>query len=121
MGMRRLTRDARSVRLGLVGTGHQKRKEGQVATRRSSLAKGRIEVDQELCKGCELCITVCPYGLIHMADHYNAKGYKPAILVDPQGSCTGCTLCAMICPDAVITVYRQVRSRGSPTPQAAVS
>jgi 2-oxoglutarate ferredoxin oxidoreductase subunit delta len=73
------------------------------------MAEGRIVVNEEMCKGCELCTTVCPYDLIQMADHYNTKGYKPAVLVDPEQRCTGCTLCAMICPDAVITVFRQVK------------
>lgn len=82
-----------------------------MAIRRSSLAKGRIVINKEMCKGCELCNTVCPYGLIHMADNYNAKGYRPAILVDPEGRCTGCTLCSMICPDAVITVFRLVKGK----------
>jgi 2-oxoglutarate ferredoxin oxidoreductase subunit delta len=90
-----------------------------VTTRRSSLGKGRILVDEEKCKGCELCTTVCPYELIHMADHYNAKGYRPAELVDPEGRCTGCTLCAMICPDAAITVFRQVRIRPAAASRAA--
>lgn len=80
------------------------------------MAKGHIVVDQDLCKGCELCTTVCPYQLIHMADFFNARGYRPATLIDPEGRCTGCTLCAMICPDAVITVFRQVKvsTRGDP-------
>jgi 2-oxoglutarate ferredoxin oxidoreductase subunit delta len=82
-----------------------------VARHRSSLAKGRIVVNEELCKGCGLCLTVCPYNLIRLADHYNSKGYRPATLVDLEGQCTGCTLCAMMCPDAVITVFRLVRAR----------
>jgi len=41
-----------------------------------------------------------------MADFYNARGYRPAHLVDPEGKCTGCALCAVICPDTVLTVYR---------------
>jgi 2-oxoglutarate ferredoxin oxidoreductase subunit delta len=73
------------------------------------VAKGHILVDQAMCKGCELCTTVCPYHLIHMAEFFNAKGYRPAMLADPEGRCTGCTLCAMICPDAAITVFRQVK------------
>ncbi len=75
------------------------------------MAKGRIEVDEELCKGCELCTFVCPQNVIEMGNFYNAKGYKPAVLVDPDNRCTGCTLCAMVCPDAVITVYRNVKIR----------
>jgi len=82
-----------------------------MATRRSSLAKGRIVINEESCKGCELCTTVCPYSLIRMASYYNAKGYRPAMFEDPEARCTGCTLCAMICPDAVITVFRLVRTR----------
>jgi len=56
-----------------------------------------------------------------MADHYNAKGYRPAMLVDPETRCTGCTLCAMICPDAVITVYREVKVKPTVGQVAAVA
>ena len=31
-------------------------------------AKGRIEIEAEHCKGCELCTTVCPQNVIRMAD-----------------------------------------------------
>jgi 2-oxoglutarate ferredoxin oxidoreductase subunit delta len=41
----------------------------------------------------------------------NAKGYHPAILVDPDELCTGCAVCAVICPDVCITVYRQPARR----------
>jgi 2-oxoglutarate ferredoxin oxidoreductase subunit delta len=74
------------------------------------MAKGRIEVDEFYCKGCELCTRVCPKNVIEMAtDRFTSKGYHPAVLVDPNGDCTGCAICAVICPDAAITVYRWVR------------
>ena len=87
-------------------------------------AKGRIEIETEYCKGCELCTSVCPQDVIRMADYFNAKGYRPAQLVDPQGECTGCAVCAVICPDAVITVYRTVTGRepsAGRTPAAALA
>lgn len=73
------------------------------------MAKGRIVVNDGLCKGCELCTTVCPKDLITMAmNRLTPKGYHPAALNDPRGECTGCGICALICPDAAITVYRWV-------------
>lgn len=70
------------------------------------MARGTVVIDTNRCKGCELCTTVCPQHVLIMADLYNARGYRPAQLVDPEGKCTGCTLCATICPDTVLTVYR---------------
>jgi 2-oxoglutarate ferredoxin oxidoreductase subunit delta len=50
-----------------------------------------------------------------MAMQFSARGYHPAILVDPNEQCTGCLLCATICPDVAITVYRESK------PKAAVA
>jgi len=75
------------------------------------MARGRIVVNEDLCKGCELCTTVCPVDVLHMAtNRFTSKGYHPAELVDPDGKCTGCAICATICPDAAITVYRLVKA-----------
>ena len=81
-------------------------------SRERSVPRGRVCIIEDRCKGCELCTTVCPQGdLVQMANHFNAKGYRPSVFVDPEGKCTGCTLCAMMCPDMVITVYRTVRTK----------
>lgn len=69
--------------------------------------RGTIVIDKDRCKGCELCTFVCPKHLIGMADTFTARGYRPALLVDPYGTCTGCLVCAVVCPDAAITVYRE--------------
>jgi 2-oxoglutarate ferredoxin oxidoreductase subunit delta len=71
------------------------------------VARGTILIDEDRCKGCELCTRVCPFNLVHIANHFNAKGYRPSTLLDPQGKCTGCTLCARMCPDVAIIVYRE--------------
>jgi len=67
--------------------------------------KGRIEVNEIYCKGCELCIAACPQHVIILADHITVKGYHPAQL-SGEG-CTGCAVCAVVCPEAAITVYRE--------------
>ena len=66
---------------------------------------GRIKIDSERCKGCGLCVKVCPKGSIAISDKSNEKGYFPAEFVGP--ACTGCAMCAIICPDAVIEVYSE--------------
>ena len=71
------------------------------------MTQGRIVIDSERCKGCELCAGVCPQHVIHMSESFNARGYHPAQLADPAGACTGCGVCAIICPDVAITVFRQ--------------
>lgn len=86
------------------------------------MAKGTVVIDTNRCKGCELCTSVCPQDVLVMADSYNTRGYRPALLVDPQGKCTGCALCAVICPDSVMTVYRlpaQARAVRAPDAMAA--
>lgn len=70
------------------------------------MATGRIVVDVERCKGCDLCREACPPGVLQFADTLNAKGYRPIILLDPLHKCTGCALCATVCPDGCITVFR---------------
>jgi 2-oxoglutarate ferredoxin oxidoreductase subunit delta len=74
------------------------------------MAQGRIVIETERCKGCELCVSVCPKDVIRMTETFNAKGYRPAQLIDPDLACTGCAICAVICPDAAITVYRFARA-----------
>ncbi|MGD8815459.1 MAG: 4Fe-4S dicluster domain-containing protein [Anaerolineales bacterium] len=76
------------------------------------MAKGHVEIDEALCKGCALCTLNCPKDLLHMAqDRFNAKGYRPVEIIDPENQCTGCAICAMICPEAAFTVFREVKAK----------
>ncbi|HHU06231.1 MAG TPA: 4Fe-4S binding protein [Clostridiales bacterium] len=66
----------------------------------------KITVNENLCKGCELCVKACPKGIIALSqERINAKGYHPAELLD-ESKCTGCSSCAIMCPDVAITVER---------------
>lgn len=75
------------------------------------MKKGYIVIDQTLCKGCGLCIEVCPKGLITTAGELNLKGYYPAEFkgdrVENPDGCTGCALCALVCPEIALEVYRE--------------
>jgi 2-oxoglutarate ferredoxin oxidoreductase subunit delta len=79
------------------------------------MARGLVFIDQDRCKGCELCTTVCPKEILHIAEgRFNAKGYRPVEVTNPE-ACTGCAMCAIICPDVVFTVYRRKRKRKTAT------
>lgn len=74
--------------------------------------KGNVVISDKYCKGCELCIAVCPKHLLEIdPKNITSKGYHPARL-SGEG-CTGCALCAIVCPDAAITVYREVSKSDS--------
>lgn len=67
---------------------------------------GRVSFDENKCKGCELCTTVCPVKIVVMdKERINVKGYHPAT-VKEMDKCTACGSCAKMCPDVVISVER---------------
>lgn len=64
----------------------------------------KVFVSDEVCKGCGLCITVCPKKILRLSgDKINGKGYVPAECVD-QNKCITCTFCAIVCPDMAIEI-----------------
>lgn len=66
----------------------------------------KVTFNEELCKGCGLCTTVCPKKIVVLSkDKINTKGYHPATVTD-MDECIGCAFCATICPDVVITVEK---------------
>ena len=67
--------------------------------------KGYIEIDQELCKGCEICTFFCPKGVISISDKLNVGGYRVAVF-NGSSKCTGCAICAVVCPEVAVEVYR---------------
>jgi len=60
-----------------------------------------IAIDDERCKGCEYCCSVCPKQLIQLSDEYNSKGYHYAA-VENDEECSGCRFCAIMCPEVAI-------------------
>jgi 2-oxoglutarate ferredoxin oxidoreductase subunit delta len=62
--------------------------------------------DGEICKGCGLCVEICPKKIIILdKDKINKKGYHPAALKELD-ACTSCGQCAVICPHVAIKIEK---------------
>lgn len=66
---------------------------------------GRITIDSERCKGCELCVPECKQTLVSMSAAYNKKGYRFAEFSGSE-KCNACKLCAIACPEIAIEVVK---------------
>ena len=62
-------------------------------------------INEERCKGCELCTSACPVKILALAKKINAAGYHPAECID-ESKCIGCAFCAQMCPDSCIEVFK---------------
>ena len=66
----------------------------------------KLTLKTDVCKGCGLCVDVCPKQVLILApDVINKKGHHPVTVAKPE-ACIGCAFCATMCPDTVITVER---------------
>ena len=67
----------------------------------------RITIDENVCKGCGLCVTACPKKIVLInRAKINEKGYNPAIVEEIE-KCIACAMCAIMCPDSAITVEKE--------------
>ncbi len=64
-----------------------------------------IEIDR--CKGCGLCVDVCPKAVLEMSTDVNIKGYFPAYQARPD-DCIFCAICCTMCPDVAISIYENL-------------
>ena len=65
-----------------------------------------IEIDEDLCKGCNICISFCPLKVLETSDKINRKGYYVPVAVN-EDDCVGCRLCELLCPEFAIMVVNE--------------
>lgn len=57
-----------------------------------------VRVRDDECKGCAVCVSVCPKKCLAMSGKLNSMGYEYVQFIDPD-ACTACGLCFLSCPE----------------------
>jgi len=71
------------------------------------MVKPKKIIIHQYCKGCALCIHLCPKKVLGLSDKYNEYGnLYPE--VHNFNACTVCRLCELYCPDFAIDIYAEV-------------
>jgi indolepyruvate ferredoxin oxidoreductase beta subunit len=60
-------------------------------------SSARLEIDAAWCKGCDICVKVCPERCLTL-------GAEQVVEVTDPWACTGCRVCEWLCPDFAIRV-----------------
>jgi len=67
------------------------------------LPKQLALLDEDLCTGCEACVSVCPVDCIDTLPGPDHQAVMQLCSIDLP-VCIGCTLCAQVCPWDCITM-----------------
>ncbi|MFH1413318.1 MAG: 4Fe-4S dicluster domain-containing protein [Candidatus Omnitrophota bacterium] len=67
----------------------------------------KVTINKDKCKGCFLCINVCPKKTINKSAKLNKRGVNYVEFISGS-QCLGCAMCAIICPDCCIEVYKEI-------------
>ena len=65
-----------------------------------------IEIDEDYCKGCSICIDFCPLEVLELSDRINSRGYYPPVPVHEE-RCIGCRFCELLCPEFSIMIINE--------------
>ena len=62
-----------------------------------------VTLNSEWCKGCHICVQVCPHGVLEVDEANFVRGFHPVRVTRPE-DCTACLQCELLCPDLAIMV-----------------
>lgn len=81
-----------------------------MSTAETAVEGPTVLVNEDLCKGCGLCIEVCPPDVLFRSTRLNHLGFHPVAYTGD--SCTACGVCFYACPEpGAIVVVKPPRKR----------
>jgi 2-oxoglutarate ferredoxin oxidoreductase subunit delta len=63
----------------------------------------KLHINPKYCKGCLICVEMCPKNALEPSDKMNSKGYILPKEKD-MSQCNGCKMCEVMCPDFAIAI-----------------
>jgi 2-oxoglutarate ferredoxin oxidoreductase subunit delta len=93
-------------------TGHEESAghEEDVLTVSNSKGDTNIVIYRHFCKGCEICVEVCPKGVLKMVVATDRWEGAMVEVVDVE-ACNACMLCEHQCPDFAIEIYNEKKEK----------
>ena len=75
----------------------------------------KITVDKMYCKGCDICLSVCPQKIFVSSKKRNNYGSNMPD-VQNMDKCSVCRMCERMCPDGAIDVEGEENQWQNTTP-----
>ena len=67
--------------------------------------KRMVQINKDACKGCGICIAMCPVKILVFSDELNSRGVHFPRITDEE-KCTECENCMIYCPDFAMVVIK---------------
>ncbi len=63
----------------------------------------KIIIDEKRCKGCGICISLCPLKVLIKGKNFSSQDYNLPSPIN-EDKCSGCRICEYYCPDFAIYI-----------------
>ena len=81
------------------------------------LPRGQVHLIPSRCKGCRMCVELCPQQVLTLSTAMNAKGYHfPVVAAGKQDACVACGFCSLVCPEFAIFAVDVTPMTAEPVP-----
>jgi 2-oxoglutarate ferredoxin oxidoreductase subunit delta len=83
----------------------------------STSGQFKLVVNETWCKGCRICVDLCPTKTLSMAEAPD-RWEGVIVKVTNMDACNGCGICEVECPDFAISVYAPEKKKAVKAPEA---
>lgn len=75
------------------------------------MTRARTKIDEKYCKGCNICVAICPVDVYVEGEALSSRGYIVPVIKNAErcmdagrgpGEKKKCELCVYVCPDQAI-------------------